>query len=266
VIEVDGCTRIMGVIGDPVAQIRTPQAINPIFAARGANILCVPMHVRADGLAATVEGLRRLESVIGFGVTLPHKLAVMALCDSVDQAAARVGAVNLVRREADGSFRGYQFDGPGFLRGLMAHGHDPAGRACLVLGAGGAAMAIVHALLGADAMCVSVANRTAAKAEALAAACGDARVSAGPPHPPSGALVINTTALGMAADDPLPLDTDLIDGSMTVAEVVARPAITRLLGEAASRGAQTHSGMHMITHQVDLIADHMLNLYGPSSA
>lgn len=262
---IDGNTRIMGVIGDPIAQIKTPQAINPIFAQQGANILCVPMHIRADDLATAVTGLRAQSNVIGFGVTLPHKQTVMALCDSLDPAARAVGAVNVVRREADGSFRGYQFDGQGFVRGLVAQGHDPAGRTCLMIGAGGAARAIVRALLDAGAAQVRIANRSAQKAVALAQATGDARVSAAPPLPAPDDLVINATSLGMAVDDPLPLDPDLIDATMTIAEVVAKPEFTHLLKRAELRGAAIHSGLHMIHHQVDLIARHMLELYGPKA-
>ncbi|MFT7136518.1 MAG: shikimate dehydrogenase [Akkermansiaceae bacterium] len=259
---IDGNTRIMGVIGDPVAQVRTPEAINPIFAAKGANIQCIPLHISANNLATAFAGLKALETIIGFGVTLPHKQNVLPLCDSLDPVAVEVGAVNVVRREADGSFRGYQFDGLGFVRGLRAAGHNPAGRTCLIIGAGGAARAIVRALLDAGAAQVRITNRTTEKAKALAEATADDRVSAGPPRPASGDLVINATSLGMSASDPLPIDPDLIDTTMTVAEVVAKPEFTRLLTEARARRAVVHSGLHMIHHQVDLIATHMLELYG----
>lgn len=264
---IDGGTRLMGVIGDPIAQIRTPEAINPIFARAGANILCVPVHVTASGLGAAISGLREMRNVIGFGITLPHKEAMLELCDSLDPAAESVGAVNVVRRETDGSFRGYQFDGPGFVGGLKAAGHDPAGRDCLVVGAGGAARAIVLALLQAGALRVGVANRTAARAEALAAAVnaalGDNRAAVVAARPLPGQLVVNATSLGLSPSDPLPVDPDLLDASMTVAEVIAKPETTRLLQEAARRGAGVHSGMRMIEHQVGLIAEHMLALHRP---
>ena len=112
---------------------------------------------------------------------------------------------------------------------------------------------------------VRIANRSAQKAVALAQATGDARVSAAPPLPAPDDLVINATSLGMAVDDPLPLDPDLIDATMTIAEVVAKPEFTHLLKRAELRGAAIHSGLHMIHHQVDLIARHMLELYGPKA-
>lgn len=258
---INGSTQIMGVIGDPITQIRTPQAINPIFAQRGANIVCVPIHIRAESLADAITGMKAQNNLIGFGVTLPYKQKVLEFCDSLDPAALEVGAVNVVRREADGSYCGYQFDGQGFLRGLVSAGHDPKGRVCLIIGAGGAARAIVRALLDAGVAQVWISNRSTEKATALAEATGDKRVNTSPHQPASGDLVINATSLGMSESDPLPLDPGLIDASMTVAEVVAKPKVTRLLTEAKARGATIHSGLHMIHHQVDLIAQHMLELY-----
>lgn len=264
---IDGNTLIMAMIGDPVAQVKTPQAINPIFAAMGINIRCVPLHIGADGLGAAMAGLRAMRNVIGCGITLPHKQDIGALCDSLDPAAAQVGAVNVIRREADGSFRGYQFDGRGFVGGLLAQGHDPAGRDCLVIGAGGASAAIVTALAQAGARHIVISNRTHAKAEALAAgvnaALGIDIVHADAPVPRPGQLIVNATSLGMAPTDALPLDPAGLDASMLVAEVVAKPEITRLLQEAAQRGAQIHSGIHMITSQVPLIAQHFAEIYGP---
>ena len=262
---VDGNTLIMGMIGSPVAQVKTPQAINPIFAAAGANILCVPLHI--DDLEAAMTGLRAMRNLIGFGVTLPHKQLIAGLCDSLDPAAEQVGAVNVVRRERDGSFRGFQFDGRGFVGGLQAQGHAPKGRSVLVVGAGGASAAIVTALIAAGASDVGISNRTQAKAEALAQSVrasigGLVQPCAAIPKP--GQIVINATSLGMKEEDALPLDPALIDASMLVAEVVAKPAKTKLLHEAEQRGAAIHSGQHMIESQVPLIASHFLELYGAS--
>lgn len=265
----DGHTLIMGIIGDPVAQVRTPQAINPIFAAMGVPILCVPFHIGAGGLAQAIAGFRAMRNVVGFGVTLPHKQAVCGLVDSLDAAAVRVGAANVVRREADGSFRGYQFDGAGFVRGLRARGHAPEGRAALLLGAGGAAAAVALALAEAGVTRLTIANRTEARARALAAlvnhTCGRDLAQAGPPQPEAGALIVNATALGMAAHDPLPMDPALIAPGMLVAEVVASPETTALLHAAAARGAVVHSGIWMIRNQVDLIAEHIAALHRGSA-
>ena len=264
---IDGNTLIMGMIGSPVAQVRTPQVINPIFASAKANIVCMPMHL--DDIEAAISGLKAMRNLVGFGVTLPHKQRIAALRDSLDPAAEQVGAVNVVRRERDGSFRGYQFDGRGFVGGLLAQGHDPSGRSVLVLGAGGAAAAIVTALVAAGASEVGISNRTPSKAEALAqsvSASVGGHVYACEAVPKPGQIVINATSLGMDAGDALPLDPALLDASMLVAEVVAKPVVTELLQQATLRGAAIHSGQHMIASQVPMIADHFLELYRPTAS
>ena len=266
---IGGATRLMGVIGDPIAQIRTPGAINPIFAAKGADILCVPLHVPAADLATCWAGLRAMPNLVGFGITLPHKQAALPLCDSLDPTAARVGAVNLVRRETDGSFRGYQFDGAGFVHGLRRAGIAIDGRSCLMIGAGGAAMAIAFALAEAGAANIVISNRTHAKAEALADQVNRdlgrplMRAAAlGHSAPEPGQLVINATSLGLSPDDALPLPAETLHPGMTMAEVIAQPEITPLLTAAQARGAQVHSGLRMIEGPVGAIADHLCALWG----
>jgi shikimate dehydrogenase len=261
---IDGSTRIMGIIGDPIAQVITPRVINPIFEALGANTFCIPIHVAARDLPDVWCGLKKLKNLVGFGVTLPHKQQIFGLCDSLDPAAERVGAVNLVRREANGEFRGYQFDGEGFVRGLVNRGHDLKGRECTIIGAGGAAAAITFRLVDAGIASITIVNRTKEKAETLAddvnLRTGLSIAGAGDPAPNDHQLIINATSLGMRDDDPLPMPLDRINATMLVAEVVANPVITRFLTEAESRGATIHSGEHMVKNQVDLIARHLVGV------
>lgn len=264
-VTIGGATRLMGVIGDPIAQARTPGAINPIFAAKGADIACVPLHVPSADLATIWAGLHAMPNLVGFGITLPHKQAALALCDSLDPVAKRIGAVNLVRRELDGSFRGYQFDGAGFVRGLHNAGIDVAGRSCLMVGAGGAGVAIAYALAEAGAAEVVIANRTRNKAAALAARLNadlERDVArAGTVEPQAGQLVINATSLGLKENDPLPLDAKLLGAGMTMAEVIAQPEVTPLLHAAKACGAEIHSGLRMIEGQVGAIADHLCEIW-----
>lgn len=264
--EIRGTTRLMGVIGDPIAQAKTPAAINPIFAARGADIACVPLHVPASDLSTVWAGLKAMPNLVGFGITLPHKQTAIDLCDSLDPVAARVGAANVVRRERDGSFRGYQFDGKGFVSGLVAKGIAIKGREVLMIGAGGAAVAIAFALVEAGAASITVSNRTMDKAEVLAATVnadfGHSIAKASQAQPEAGMLVVNATSLGLNEKDAMPLDPDLLHPGMTLAEVIAQPEITPLLALANAKGIEIHSGIHMIRGQVGLIADHLCELWG----
>ncbi|RWO23242.1 MAG: shikimate dehydrogenase [Mesorhizobium sp.] len=256
----------MGLIGDPIAQARTPAAINPIFAAHGADIACVPLHVPAKDLSVVWAGLKAMPNVVGFGITLPHKQSAVELCDSLNALAVRVGATNFVRRERDGSFRGYQFDGIAFVGGLLSRGIAVDNRDVLMIGAGGAAVAIAFALVEAGAESIVVFNRTLAKAEALAEAVntdfGRSVAKAGNAEPKAGQLVINATSLGLKETDSHPLNPDLLQPGMTLAEVIAQPEFTKLLSLAKAKGVETHSGTHMINGQVGLMVDTICEIWG----
>ncbi|MER8474179.1 shikimate dehydrogenase [Mesorhizobium sp. M1328] len=264
--QIKGTTRLFGIIGDPIAQAKTPATINAIFSSRGADIVCVPLHVPVQELDTIWAGLKGMSNLVGFGITIPHKQTALELCDSLDPLVKRVGAVNLVRRERDGSFRGYQFDGKGFVRGLQANSIAIEGRDVLILGAGGAAVAIAFALVEAGSNSITVSNRTLEKAEALVktvnAEFGRTVARAGPANPVAGQLVINATSLGLKETDVLPLDPDLLQPGMTMAEVIAQPETTRLLAEAKARGIEAHSGIQMIRGQVGLIAEHICEIWG----
>ncbi len=249
----------MAIIGDPVKQVRSPAVLNEIFAARNAGIACFPLHVSASDLRTAWDGLRSMANVVGFGLTVPHKQAALSLCDSLDPMAKRLGAVNLVRRERDGSFRGYQFDGRGFIGGLKTQGIEISGRRCHIIGAGGAATAIAFALADAGALEISIVNRDIGRAERLAEAvndaCGKTIASVKPLEFADGCLVINATSLGLNENDPLPLETDGLRPGIIVADVIAQPCFTRLLRLARERGASVHPGIHMINGQAPAIAD-----------
>jgi len=258
-ITIDGCSRIMGLIGDPIGQVRTPEIINPIFTTRQAGIICIPIHIKADNLALSIAGLKTMSNFVGFGVTIPHKQAILPLCDSLDPIAAHIGAVTLVRREKDGSFRGYQLDGYGFVAGLRKAGITLQGRCCQIVGAGGAARAIAFALAQADVAAIAIANRHHDKAVQLAHSLnqhqGQQIAYAGHLPHVKDALLINATSLGLNPSDPLPLSLEGVDTGTVAAEVVACPEETPFLLAARQAGAFTHSGIHMIEAQAPIIAD-----------
>ncbi|MDQ4137093.1 MAG: shikimate dehydrogenase, partial [Pseudomonadota bacterium] len=145
--EITGSTRVFGILADPIEHVRTPQALNALMRERGVDGVMVPFHAGADDLAAVAAGLRRLRSFRGMIVTVPHKTAMLGLCDAVSERARQVGAVNAVRREPDGRLVGDMFDGLGFVAGLRAAGIEPRGARAYIAGAGGAAKAIAFALV-----------------------------------------------------------------------------------------------------------------------
>src|SRR5690606_23278028 len=122
------------IIADPVAQVRTPHVMNEYFQSVGADAIMVPIHVSAEDLETVMAGLRRTRNLGGFVVTVPHKTTIVEYCDRLGPAGRAVGSVNTVRRTADGELVGDMFDGEGFVGGLRAKGHDPAGMGVLLLG------------------------------------------------------------------------------------------------------------------------------------
>lgn len=167
--EISGNTRLFGILADPIYHVKTPQRMNEHFARIGFDGVCVPFHARPDNLAEVVAGLRRLENLGGLIVTMPHKAAILALADDATPVARKIGAANVVRREADGRLVAHMLDGEGFVRGLRTNGVAPEGKSAYLAGAGGAANAIGFALVQAGVARLTIANRTPAKAEDLKA-------------------------------------------------------------------------------------------------
>ncbi len=144
--EINAATRLFGIVGDPIGQVRSPQVMNPIFAAAGRNAVLVPLHVPQDRFEATMRGLMGLGNLDGLVITVPYKARVLALADRVLPTGLQVGAANALRREPDGSWTADMFDGRGLIRGLADEGVDVKGMRAMVLGAGGAGSAVVVAL------------------------------------------------------------------------------------------------------------------------
>ena len=167
----DAHTTLVGVIGYPVRHSLSPLLHNTAFAALELNWISVAFEVAPGQVAGALDGVRAL-GLAGLSVTMPHKAEVAALVDECSAVAAALGAVNCVVNR-DGTLRGENTDGAGFLASLArGAGFDPAGRRCLIIGAGGAARAVALALAGAGCADVAVVNRTAERADAVAALAG----------------------------------------------------------------------------------------------
>lgn len=259
--SISGHTAVTVILAHPVAHVRTPQAMNAHYDALGADAVLVPLHVLPEDLSTVVEGLRRMRNLRGIVVTVPHKEAIARLCDDLTEEARQVGAVNVIRREGDGRLTGGQFDGEGFVAGLRGAGHEVAGRAVFMAGAGGAAAGLAFAFARHGAARLTIHNRTAAKAEDLAArvraAYPASETRAGGADPAGHEVVVNATSLGMRPGDALPLDVAGLAPPMLAAEVIMAPEVTPFLSEAARRGCATHGGKPMLAAQIALLARFM---------
>jgi shikimate dehydrogenase len=244
-----GHARVAGIAGWPVTYSRSPRLHGFWLQRHDIDGTYIPLPIREGQFTTAMRGLLAA-GFAGANVTIPHKLAAFAICDTVDASARRAGAVNTLVFQ-DGRIAGSNTDGYGFIANLRAHGIDPAAAPALLLGAGGSARAVAAALQDAGAP-VTVANRTRARAEELARdlpglriADWDDRVAALADH----ALVVNATPLGMVGHDPLDLDLTRAPASLAIADNVYIPLDTPLLSAARARGLRTVEGIGMLLHQ-----------------
>jgi shikimate dehydrogenase len=271
-------THLAAVIGQPVRHSLSPTLHNAAFAALRLDWVYVAFEVDAGGAVGAIEAMRAL-GIEGLSVTMPHKADVAAAVDQLSPVAARLGAVNCVRREAtsvpgnyptDGSnsvtntsirqdylLVGENTDGEGFLRSLAEDASfDPAGRRCVVLGAGGAARAVILALAGAGASDIGVVNRTPERARSAAALAGEVGRVVAADAVAKADLIVNATPVGMAGggvhDAELPLDPELLSPGQVVADLIYHPDRTPLLEAATFRRAVAVNGLGMLLHQAGL--------------
>jgi shikimate dehydrogenase len=244
-----GKATLAGIIGWPVKHSRSPRLHGFWLQRHGIDGAYVPLGIRPEAFALAVRGLVAA-GFAGANVTAPHKLAAFEICTHVEGSARRAGAVNTLVFQ-DGRITGRNTDGIGFLANLRAYAVDPAAGPALVLGAGGAARAVVGALQD-EGVPVTIANRTRERADALALGLGDLKVidwTARSAALSDHALLVNTTSLGMSGNQPLEIDLECAPPGLAVADIVYAPLETPLLAAARARGMRSVEGLGMLLHQ-----------------
>jgi shikimate dehydrogenase len=235
--------------------------VSQVFHQRGHNAYVMPAHVAPADLPAWLAGVSRAQNVDGIIVTIPHKFAAFGLCATTSERAAFLGAVNTMRRNADGNWHGDMFDGLGFVAAMPANGGEPRGRRALLLGAGGAGSAIAHALVVAGVSHLAVCDGDAARRSALIRRLEGLKlcpVTAGSDDATGFDIVVNATPVGMQADDPLPVRMDTVSPQAFVGCVITAPETTPLIAAARAKGCATQTGTHMFVKVRDLMVDFLL--------
>src|SRR5215475_6939688 len=236
-----GATRIHLIVGDPVAQTKSPAGLTREFSARNVDAVCIAMQVAPADIDAFFAVAKRVQNIDGIVVTVPHKLAATRHCDVLSGRSRALAVVNAMRREPDGRWSGDMTDGVALVAALRAAGCDPKGRRALVVGAGGAGSAVVLALAEAGAR-VAVHDIDAARRDDLRRRLVGWDIAPGGSDPAGHGLIVNATPLGMAAGDPLPIDVGRLEPGTWVADLVTRPAVTPLLAPAGRGGSPTVTG------------------------
>ena len=246
-VPVTGHTTVAGIIGEPVAHSRSPAIHNAAYAARGLDWIYVPFAVRPGEVSHALEGLRALGAA-GCNVTMPHKREAALACDQLEATAAALGVVNTVCVR-DGRLLGDSTDGAGFIDAAREAAVELSGARVLVLGAGGAARAIVRAV--GDVTPVRVWARradAAAATAALAPSADPVQINEVDDEAATSDVVVNATPLGMHGEPP-PFDARRLHAGQTVIDTVYAPADTPLLEAARDRGAAAINGLGMLVHQ-----------------
>lgn len=254
-VPVTGKTLLFPLIGHPVDQVRAPSVFNSLFERAGVDALCLGLDLAPESVVATARSLLAAANVGGLLVTVPYKKTLAEVADRLGAAATQVGALNALRRAADGKVEGELFDGHGFVRGLQAAGHDLTAKRVLLLGAGGAGSAIAAALAHAGVGELAIYDPSATSVEALIAGLRPQflRTTFRRHAQPLAAdcdMVVNASPLGLKPEDPLPMDPAGVRPGTLVCDIIMKPPTTRFLHAALSRGLPVHRGQHMLDEQV----------------
>jgi shikimate dehydrogenase len=255
-----GTTKILGVMGFPVSHSLSPVMHNAAIAAMGLDYSYVPLSVPVEDLTAAIAGLKAIQSVQGFNLTIPHKVEVMPLLDDILPIARSVGAVNTVKRVGD-RFIGTNTDVAGFLAPLQQIDHDWKHTPALILGNGGAAKAMVAACLELGCPIIHVVGRDPKKMKkfhgTMTSQLHDYNLRVHPwtslPHllDVTG-LLINATPIGMGQDGNTPLTTEqmaMLPAEAIVYDLIYTPRPTKFLQIASARGLKAIDGLEMLIHQ-----------------
>lgn len=267
--QYSGATRVIFILGDPIAQVKAPFGLTREFERRERDAIVVPLRLAPADVHAAIAALSRAGNVDGLIATIPHKFALASRCATLSDRSKFLGVANVARRNADGSWHGDMLDGEGFADPLSKAGCEIRGNRALLIGAGGAGSAIALALLDRNVAQVAVHDVDAKRREALIARLQSRfpqRVVAGSADPSDAGIVVNATPLGMRPGDPVPVDVRRLEPTALVGDVVTVPEMTPLLLAARQRGCRIQTGVGMFQGNLGLMADFFAGASGRANA
>ena len=251
---ISGTTTLVAHLGYPTFAFKAPLIYNPWFEKNDIDAVVVPMGVKAEEYPEFFRHLFTLTNIRGALVTMPHKVTTMDLVDEVSPTAAIAGAANAVLLREDGTLLADQFDGAGFVRGVLRKGFELVGKRALVVGNGGVGSPIAASLAEAGVAAMGLFDPNAAASEGLAGRLAEhyphLQITTGSKDPEGYDIVVNATPLGMNDDDPLPMDADRIAPTTFVGEVVMKQQYTPLLQTAMAKGCPVQVGKDMLFEMI----------------
>ena len=241
------------VMGDPIEHSKSPAMHNAWFEEMSIDATYIPVHVSSENLESAVAGLKTL-GASGWNVTIPHKTAIIPYLDELDELAEKMGAVNTVVRTKEGTLKGYNTDGVGFVRSLEeAVGKSHKDKPVLLIGAGGAARGIAFAMQQQGYKNLIIANRTVANAQAIVDEMGTGQAISLTEAEATLAdfcILVQMTSAGLATGNfSMPFSLDRLTKGAIVADIVYNPLMTPFLQAAEEKGATIVTGLGMFVHQ-----------------
>jgi shikimate dehydrogenase len=260
-LNLDGASRVYFIVGDPVAQVKSPAGVSQAFQDAGLNALCMPAHVAPADLAVWTAGVSSCKNVDGIIVTVPHKFAYFDLCATTSDRGAFLKSINTLRRNLDGSWHGDMFDGLGYVKALALKGFELDKKKALLVGAGGAGSAIAFALATSGVRELAIHDADTLRRDSLVqrlAALGLCSVRAGSSDPTGFDIAINATPIGMQAGDPHPMDASKFKPDLFVGCVITAPSVPPMIAAARALGCNTLTGTEMFAQVKDLMVEFLM--------
>ena len=259
---VSGKTRVFGIVGHPIEQVRSPEMFTAEFRRRGRDAILVPLHVLPDEFDAVLPQLLRLQNLDGLVFTIPYKARACAFADVLGEQGRVVGAINALARSPDARWHADIFDGLGCVEAFRRRDIPFAGKRVMLLGAGGAGSAIAVAVGRESPAALRIFDVDAERATALclkvARASPGLDVQAGAPATEGVDILLNASPVGMLGDARLPIDVATLPRNMVVFDAIVKPERTPLLALAEACGCTTVFGREMMRGQISRMVDFFL--------
>ncbi|WP_238267807.1 shikimate dehydrogenase [Paraburkholderia terrae] len=251
---ISGKTTLVAHIGFPTESFKSPMIYNPWFEQKGIDAVVVPMGVKAEDYEQSFKSIFRFTNLRGALITMPHKVTTVGLVDEVTPAVRIAGACNAVLKRPDGTLLGDQFDGAGFVRGVLRKGRQLKGARVLISGSGGVGSAIAASLAAAGVGELALYDARNESAEGLGQRLREhypaLTVRTGSKDPDGYDVVVNATPLGMKEGDPLPFDVARISPKCFIGEVVMKSEYTPFLRAAREKGCEVQVGTDMLFEMI----------------
>lgn len=262
---VTGKTRIHFLIGSPIRQVLAPGLLSRRLSEAGVDAVLVPLQIEPEDIAASLPALMKMPNVDSILVTIPHKFVAFQHCRAASTRAQALGAINAMRRTANGDWFGDNFDGAGFVRGL---GQEVGGRTAYMVGCGAAGSSIAVALLDAGIAQLRISDLDAGREARLLDLLDrtfPGRTAIGDGHLGPVDIVVNASSAGLNPSDPLPVPIGELTSGMLVGDVITDPLPTAFIRAAGAAGCATRDGKDMLEGQMDLLLAFMLGRTGPET-